>query len=68
MVDRQACAYGGVVQPVTPGFFKGIVDLTVFIGAAGTRQFIRADDMETMAGEIQILVGKLFAGRNIQHH
>ena len=62
MVHRQARANGGVIQPVTARFFECVMDLTVFISAARARQFVGADDVETVAGEIQILIGQLFAG------
>ena len=68
MVDRQARSDGSIVQPVTPGFFEGVVDLAIFIAVAGSRQFVGADDVETVAGEIKILISKLLAGGNVQHH
>ena len=68
MVNRQASPNGGVIEPVAPCFFKRIVDLAVFIGAACPRQLVRTDDVETVAGEIQILIRKLFACGNVQHH
>ncbi|GCM05169.1 hypothetical protein ExPCM15_03585 [Escherichia coli] len=68
MVDRQARTDGGVVQPVTPGFFEGVVDLAIFIAVACSCQFVGTDDVETVAGEIKILVSELLAGGNVQHH
>ena len=68
MVNRQASPNGSVIQPVAPCFFKRVVDLTVFIGAAGARQLIGANDVETVAREIKILIGKLFTGGDVQHH
>ena len=53
---------------MTTGFFKRVVDLAVFVGAACPRQLVGADDVETVAGEIKILIGKLFAGGHVQHH
>ncbi|MNL39919.1 hypothetical protein D3C87_1622290 [compost metagenome] len=53
---------------MTTGFFKRVVDLAVFIGAARTRQFVGADDVETVAGKIEILIGQLFTGGHIQDH
>ena len=68
MVHRQAGAHGGVIQPVAPRLLKRVVDLTIFITAAGARQLVGANDVEAMAGEIKILVGQLFAGGDVQHH
>ena len=68
MVNRQARPNGGVIQPVAACFFKRVVDLTVFIRAARPRQLVGTDNVETVAGEIQILIGKLFAGGDVQHH
>ncbi len=68
MVYRQTRPDGGVIQPVTTCFFKGVVDLAIVTGVAGSRQFVGADDVETVAGEIKILIGQLLAGGHIQHH
>ena len=68
MVNRQTRAYGGVIQPVTAGFFKRVVNLAIFIAAAGPGQFVGADHVETVAGKIEILIGQLFAGGDIQYH
>ena len=68
MVDRQTGADGGVVQPVAPGFLERIVDLAIFTAATGASQLIRADNVEAMAGKIEVLIGQLLAGGYIQHH
>ena len=48
---------------VTAGFL-----LTVFIAVRRTRQLISADHVETVAGEIKILIGQLRAGGHVQYH
>ncbi|SAD21636.1 Uncharacterised protein [Enterobacter hormaechei] len=68
MVNRQTCANGGVIQPVTTRFFERVVDLAIFISAARACQLVGADDVEPVAGKIQILIGQLLAGGNVQHH
>ena len=68
MVDRQAGTNGGVIQPVTPGFFERVVDLAIVVAAACSGQFVGADNVKTVAGEIEILVSQLRAGSDIQHH
>ena len=68
MVHRQTRADGSVVQPVTARFLERIVNLTIFVAAAGTGQLIRTDDVETMAGKIEVLIGQLLAGGYVQHH
>ena len=68
MVYRQSGAHGGVIQPVTPGFGEGIADLAVFITVTCPSQFVGADNVEAVAGEIQILIGQLFARRDVEHH
>lgn len=50
---------------VTPGFFEGVVDLAIFIAVARSCQFVGTDDVETVAGEIKILVSELLAGGNV---
>ena len=68
MVDWQTGADGSVVQPVAPGFLERIVDLAIFTAATGASQLIRADNVEAMAGKIEVLIGQLLAGGYIQHH
>ena len=47
-------------------FFEGVVDLAIFIAVACSCQFVGTDDVETVAGEIKILVSELLAGGNVQ--
>ncbi|CUZ96533.1 Uncharacterised protein [Serratia marcescens] len=68
VVDRQTGADGGVVQPVAAGFGEGVANLAIGIAARGSRQLVGADHVETVAGEIQILPGQLFAGGHVEHH
>ncbi len=56
VADRQPRAHGGVIiQPVTPGFFKRVMNLAILYRWRRARQFIGANHMKTAAGEIKVL-------------
>lgn len=48
--------------------FEGVVDLAIFIAAAGARQLIGADHENRGWAKSRILIGQLFAGGRVQHH
>ncbi len=68
VINRQPGTDGGVIQPVTPGFSEGITDLAIAAAGCRPRHFVRANHVETVAGEIEVLRGEGFAGGHIQHH
>ena len=53
---------------MAPGLLERVVDLAILTAATGASQLIRADNVEAVAGEIQVLVGQLRAGGHVQHH
>ncbi len=70
MVDRQACADGGVVQPVTPGFFSKAswIWRYLLLSLAPPASLLALMTWKPWLAKSRYWSGELLAGGNVQHH